>query len=525
VARTHIIGHIREYHGQEDVIQGFCNTLQDMRLVKSKYPVLRAAPGTPAQPGDTMAMPNDSYVYVAYVNTASVITQDHDAPPPGARYKVFWQNKVVETAYGIVLDVSPSTMQEKNAAFVMALFKLPSTVKRRAASCVAYSKREKVKMVSVPNRVIAQTQLEALHRYANVNVEPTILSLRLLSVYRRNIFKISTRDIRGNAATWSRALVEMSAHQLQNQALPAGAKNVLTQLVQNFDRRIELLETPLQGSRIDACLALTWQLLATGASVVIVSDFVESRGDLSFRIWHMRAQAMRAREFGQAWVSKRLLTYTCSAMSHDGDSHAAVQIRKAIDLSSRFLDDLPSHEWLCDESGTLGQSPSIPQRSGVPPAMSMGSAIFSLISSSDEYTPQVRRQYFSDRQQEIDGTRPASADVGTILQRRNKLELQILRSAHVLITDSATAVSENVRNSKQNAVLIYMNTQAVPFSTVAGTIASYPRAREIFICGNSADHRYPLRWYARTDNEARATTAHGAWNIFLRAGNVPHSLA
>lgn len=525
VAKTHIIGHIREFQGQERICREFCSTIQDMRLVKSKYPVLEEVTGTAAQVNSTVALPNDTHMYVGYVNSTSVNSPDHDVPPPGARFQVFWQKKTVESAYGIVLDLSPSALQDKNAAFVVALVKVPRAVKGRAATSVAASMTEKVKLVSVPNSLVAQTQLQALHRYANPSIEPIVVSLQLLSVHRQNISRIPTRDVRGDAVAWGRALVETSAHQLQNQSLPPGANNMLTQLVKNLDGYIELLETPLQGSRIDACLALVWQLLATGSSVVLVSDFVNSRADLSSRIWNMRDLARNAPEFGQMWGNKRLLAYTCSAMSHDGDSVAAIDSRKAIDLSTRYLDDLPSHEWLSDESGTLGQSPRITQRGGgVPSAMSMGKAILSLLSST-HFHPQARQQYFLERQQEIDGTRPASADVGAIISTRNKIELQILRSAHLLVTDSATAASENVRISMQNAVLIYIDTQSVPFSTVASTIASYPKAREVFICGNSVDDRYPLRWYARSQNEARRSTAHGAWNTFIRAGNVPHTLA
>jgi hypothetical protein len=523
VAKLHIIGHIREFHGQKDLNQAFCNTLQDIRVVKSKYEIHRRAPGDPAaQSGDVT--PNDCYVYVIYINVASAITQDYDAPPPGARFQIFWQTKVTESAYGIVLDVLPSTLREKNAAFVMALFKVPPQAKGRAATRSAYAKPEKVRMVLIPNRMTAQAQLDALHRYANMSNKPVIVSLKLLSVYRRSISKLSTRDIRGNAATWNRALIETRAYPLQNRALTPGADNMLTQLVQHVDRYIELLETPLQGPHINACLALTWQFLATGLSVIIVSDHPESRSDLAYQIWEMRRIAVQAPEFGNLWFEKKLLAYTCSAISHDGDSPAAVQTRRALDLSSRYLDDLPNHEWPCDESGNLGQSVSINRRQGsVPPTMSMGNAIHAVIGNL--YTPQARRQYYLDRQQDIDNTRPASTDVKPILEFRNALELQIIQKTDVLITDSATAVTENVRNSMKNAVLIYMDTQATPFSTVAATIASYPNAHQVFVCGNRADNRYRLRWYARNDNEARAATAHGAWNVFVRAGNVPHSLA
>lgn len=525
VARTHIIGHIREYHGQEDLNQTYCNASQDMRLVRSRYEILRTAPGACTRPGNAMAIPKDSHVYVGYINTTSVVTQDYNAPPAGTRFQVSWQSKTTESAYGIVLDLSPSTLKNTNSAFVMALFRVPPQVKARAATQLAEAKIEKVKMVGVQNRLTAQTRLDALHRFASMNVHPTIISLRHLSVYRRNINKISTRDIRGNAATWNRALVETKAHQLQNQALSPGANNMLTQLVQHVDRHIELLEMPLKGSRIDACLALAWQFLALDGPVILVSDFTESRAELSFRLWDMHHLARQAPEFGRRWAIKKLLAYTCSAMSHDSNSPAAIQTRCAIDLSSRYLDDLPSHEWACDESGSLGQTVNVIRQSGVPPAMSMGSAIFNMLASSPDHTLQARRQYFLDRQQDIDNTRPASADVASILQRRTDLEVKILRSADVLITDSATAGSEKVRNAKQNAVLIYMDTQAVPFSTAAATIACYPTAREVFVCGNSADDRYPLRWFARNHNEARDATAHGAWNTFLRAGNVPHRLA
>ena len=524
VARTHIIGHIREFHGQERLIGELCETLQDMRLVKSRYPVLTGGPGAVAQLDNAVAVPSDSHMYIGYVNKASSVTQDHDAPPSGARFQIHWQQEATENAYAIVLDVSQSTLRYKNAAFVVALFNVASRVKERAALSIGSARSEKVRLVSVPNRLTAQTQIDALHRYATMNVESTIISLQILSVYRRNIFRIPTRDIRGDAARWNRALVETNAYQLQDRALPLGAKNMLNRLVHDLDRHIELLETPLQGSRTDAVLALTWLLMATGSTVIIVSDSTESRADLSARMWDMRGRARNASEFGQTWANKRLLTYTCSPMDYNYGSPAGIEARESIDLSTRFLEDLRSHESLCSESMRLDQPPSRTQHDGVPQEMSMGSAIQCLL-SSEKVTSQARRQYYLERQQEIDGTRPTSANVGAILETRSKFEMQILCSADLLITNSATAVAESVRKSMQTAVLIYMNTQSIPFSTVAATIASCPNAREVFVCGNSADDRYPLRWYARTHNEARRATAHGAWKVFLRAGNVPHSLA
>ena len=524
VARTHIIGHVREFHGQERLAEDLCGGLQDMRLVKSKYPVLTGGPGAVPQLDNAVAVPNDSHVYIGYIGKASSVTQDYNAPPAGTIFQIQWQQKMIDKVYSVVLDVSPSTLQDRDAAFVVALFKVPSKVKERAAISVGSSRTEKVRLVSVPNRETAQTQLEALHRYANMNVEPTIISLQILSVYRRNIVRIPTRDIRGDAAIWNRALGETHAYQLQNHALPLGANNVLTRLVHDLDRHIELLETPLQGSRIDACLALTWLLLATGSTVIFVSDSAESRADLSARMWDMRGRARNAPEFGQVWVKKRLLTYTCSPMSYDHGSPAGIETIRGIDLSTRFLDDLRSHEWLFSESSGLGQPPSTIQHGGVPQEMCMGSAIQCLL-SSDKVTNEARRQYYLERQQEIDSTRSIFAKVDAILETRNNFERQILCSAHLLITNSATAVAKNVRDSMQNAVLIYMNTQSTPFSTVAATIASYPNAREVFVCGNSSDDRYPLRWYARTHNEARRATVHGAWKVFIRAGNVPHSLA
>lgn len=517
VAIAQTIGHIREFQGLGRIVLQLSKTSQRVRIVRTPLPILAALTRSIAQ---TVPTPTDANCYLAYVNGTPTASAVRTTPMPGTVFNMTRQDE--SGTHGVVLDLPRSFLQTANASFVMVLVGVSEAIKKDAKPGRNLATTQTVNLGVLKNRSIWEAQLESMIHLSKRSNVSSVRALQNAFVFQPDRLDIFTKDLRHNANTWDAALPEVRSHILNSAPLSPGENNFLARAPKEMKSTIALVKTHVEDMRFRSILALACLYSRVGIPVILISNAPEERATISRTLRAILGRGATAPVNGKSWASKLLLSYTSSKQVY-GDHPPAVPLRMAIDLACRFFDDFPHQSWLTEESASHFNSPSNASTTdGVPLDASMGFGIQNVIATA---APADRYQYFSDREQIIDGSFPLKAPrLEAALRRRNALELQVIQRADIIVTDYTTAMSNKLRLEKPNAVLIFTNAHSVQLTPLISAVHCYPKHHAAFICGDMGNVRHPLAPCSHGQNEAHLSTDWTAYDVMERAAMQPHLL-
>jgi hypothetical protein len=249
-----------------------------------------------------------------------------------------------------------------------------------------------------------------------------------------------------------------------------------------------------------------------------VVDNIEDRAKICYDIHHLLQGAVaNERNGGELWSGKKIVSWSTVEIAHQFTpaprdlavlrqnlSNVVHPLREQFELFCKFLfSDLPEHSFALDQTGTYFGAPfNQPPVNRTPLGMSMGDA------KQDYFIvhSQERHQYYLDRANMINNAPGTVDDVHEMQRRCHIVDRKVLGEIDILITDSATAMSEDVKAAFPTPIIMYVNAQSATFAEAAGVFMAYPKMEAAFIIGDPADKRHPTQFASgKGRNEAWLT--------------------
>lgn len=544
VAQVNANGLIREYQDSRIYHHDFASNLQCVRVVRASFRTLsratRAFGGTTGNPA--VALPLEEGPYFACVDSLN-LTSQHKLLLPRAgevfhvcRYRQ--QNgqwlPTTETAWGVVLRLSPSDLAKIGTKIVLGLSMLSESLKQRAAGCITIAVAETVGFRWLPNNKVAETELEALRQFGKMLGLPMLTSLRINVLFQplgaRNVPQ-GRKDLRhgpnppGNNPTelaHRQASYNVGVQDLLSQLATTSRneRDLLNHVPSLFDGLFQLLHASMAQVQFRSVLAAPLALTNAGHRIIIVVEDQAGSSSICHYINHLLKSLMaRGRDGGRFWTRKKIVSYTTlevehrfDSLFHDLDDLSSPEhpMRMQVELGFELLhSDLPEHSFMLDQQGqyfTANYASPPPART--PLAHSMGDAIMLHHLSN----PTQRGQYYADRAAVIDNRALSADQIRGIRARRHEAVRKALQGVDILVTNAATAVSTDVKASFDSPVIMLMDAHQTTFAQAISVFMAYSRLEAGFVVGVDGETQLPGGKFASKDhNEASESFFRSFW--------------
>jgi hypothetical protein len=560
VAQVNQVGLIRDWQRYQAFCTKIRGSLQSLKLVRTSWPVLGAATrafgaitGRPAVPE-----PTDKTLLLGLINV--VRTKERfpiKSPYPGAIALLAWHGKRAdgrlaptgEVAMGMVLQVAQSDLNAVGAKVVFGLWTQSQSLKRHAVRGVANAVPEWVEVRFITNTKLPEAQLHALEAFSKQITVPAITSLHANVLFSPSPIPQTPKDLRHGPSASENDPNELNncetrfANAVQDlRSLPQMANlsqselQFLTQVPAEISGFYRLVRASVARESFRAVLGLALTLTNTRPQTasgkksthqtILVIDNVEDRSKICYDIHRLlKGMVAKGRNGGELWKGKKILSWSAVDIEHHftppprdqtalrNDLENVIHpFREQFELFCKFIySDLPEHSIALDQTGTYIRAPfNDPPANHTPLGMSMGDA------KQDYFVrhPQEAHQYYLDRANMINHA-PGNIDAIHEMQRRcHIVDRNVLGEADILITDPATAMSEDAKAAFPTPIIMYMNGQAALFPEAAGVLMAYPKMEAAFVIGDTTDNRHPPQVASGEGrNEAWKTYGRPIWTM------------
>ncbi len=548
---------IRENQGHEAYCIEIGRFWQEMKLIRTSPPVASKATrllrvGNALPPID---LPLDIFGYVGYIYIRTTSCNfPISAPTTGSLFLIRWGTKVLgnvqrtnDTAYGMVLAPNPAITSAR-ASFAVALWIRDRIVNRRAHTNLDSAAKFPIQLHFIENRQVAQILLSRMVRFTNLSSNKTVQALQANVVQQMGTSSFHDDLHQGptppldDPAEMTRLdnMFQNFAQIVRASPSMANFRQVESNLLFNISSQIfgktQLIRSTIGERSFRAVYGLILVLVGMGHRIILVVDEPADRSRVCWDLFNLFQQTgTTADEYGRTWRSKRLLSYSStdleykfpspeqSAAASRNLSHSGNPFRPALDLFFKMLlDDLPSHAHMHDQGALYNAPAAAAPAYQTPQAMSMADHVQGHFNIS----PADRAQHFADRARVLNGQATAVDEVIAMLGRVSLTRRKILFKADVLVCDSATAMSFDVRAAFVDPLLFIANTHRMEFAKGASVLLQHPGHIAGFVLGNLDDQRHgPLVFASEGRNEAMLTMRRSLWETYVWAGLQPVDLA
>lgn len=541
---------VRENQGHEAFCIDIGKNLQGMKLLRTMPPILRKAtrlltPNNTAQPRDLPTDPNAyfGYIYIRTTSRAFPIT----TPRPGSLFLITWftnlegiMQRTSNIAYGMVL-ASDLAISSARASFAVALWIRDVALRRTASSDIDAAPTSPVELRFIQNRQVPLLLLSRMVRFTGLSTNQTVQALQA-NVFRQ-IGQSSFRDDLhqgpqpplDDPAEMARldGMFHNFAQIFQNSpfmSIIRPAESHLLSIVpgQVFGK-IQLIRTTIDWNSFRAVYGLILILVGMGHRVIIVVEEPDDRSRVCWDLFNLFQRTDTTDNYyGRTWRAKRLLSCSSTDLEYKSPSmeqsvvarsdlsHPRHSLRPALDLYFKMLlDDLPSHTYLHDQ-GTLYSAPA-----AAAPAYHTPQATSWADHAQWHFNqnPGDRAQHFADRARVLNGQVIAVDEATAMLSRLSVTRRKILSKADVVVCDSATAMSFDVRAAFLSPVIFLANTHRMGFATGVSVLLQHPGHIAAFVLGNLDDQKHgPVVFASQGRNEAMVTMRNSLWETYIWAG-------
>ena len=552
MAQVNGVGLIREEQRQNALWRSISSGPQQLRFVMASWPALgvatRAFRGVPGRA--PVREPISRAIYIGIMEAVNIQGAfSTDRPHDGAVVLIECCRQQAdgkwlptgELAFGIVLQIAQSDLDAARAKVVFGLWIQNNALKRRIAFGLANTVLETVHITVIANTKKPQARLQALKQFVTQFSTPAIMSLHVSVLFsthpatqtRRDLRhgpsapqndpnELNSREARFNSAVQDfRSLAQMSN-------LSQNENRFLTQVPAQLDGFYRLVRASVQQESFRSVLILALSLTNTVAQndsgrkssnqIILVVDDIEDRAKICYDLHHLLHVAnANGRNGGALWRLKKMMSWTMVEIDHHFTppprDHASIRqdpsdavhpFREQLELTFKFLfSDLPQHSITLDQTAVYSNAPSNnPPLHHTPLSMSMGDCKQGYFITH----PQEAGRYYRDRAKMLNNDVSSVDDVHELVQRCHAVDQKVLGEIDILVTDAATAMSEDVKAAFAAPIIIYVNAQAATFPEAAGVFMAYPRMEAAFVIGDSADQRHPAQFASGPEwNEAWQT--------------------
>jgi hypothetical protein len=552
--RTRAVGNsvalIRENQGHEAFCIDIGKNLQQMRLIRSNTPVLskptRLLTVNNALPA--IGIPEDMLGYFGYIYIRTTSRTFPIATPlPGSLFLITFctnvdgrMQRTGKIVYGMVLAADPAIIST-GASFAVALWIRDPGLRQTAQNSVNSAPLSPIELRFVQNRQVPQIMLSGMVRFAGFSTTKTVQALHV-TVFRQMGTSSVHDDLHqgprpplDNPDEMTRldGVFQNFARTVQNSPLMANIRPVENYLLLNIPGQIfgkcQLVRTTIGANSFRAVYGLILILVGMGHRIILIVDEPDDRSRVCWDLFNLFQQTgTMADHYGRTWRSKRLLSYSSTDVEYQAPSpeqtaaarsdlsHPGNPLRPALDLFFKMLlDDLPSHAHMHDLGALYNAPATAPPAYQTPQAMSWVDHFQIHCNLNTAY----RAQHFADRARVLDGNAIGVDDANAILGRLGLTRRTILSKADVVVCDSATAMSSDVRATFLDPLIFLGNSHRMDFTKGASILLQHPGYIAAFILGNLNDQRHGRVVFASEGrNEAMLTMRRSLWETYVWAG-------
>jgi hypothetical protein len=555
-AVSNSVATIRESQGHSAFCDAIGKQWQYIKLVRTRSPLLHRATRlfTVNNALPASDLPADAFVYLGYISIRlesrpSSIT----APQTGSLFLITWCNLVDGTlqrtgnvAYGMVLNQDPA-ITAAGANFAVALMIQDPVLKQTAHLDATTAPQFPITLRFIQNRQVPKILLSRMVRFSLFSTTQTVQALQT------NVFRMfgppafhddlhqGPRPPLNDPAEMTRldSIFQRASHIVRSSPLMTNIRQAENNLLLNTPGQIfnktQLVRTTIGTGSFRGIYGLILILSAIGHRIIFVLDEPADRsrvcGDL-FNIFQQAGSGSGAH--GHSWRSKKLLTYSTTdveyveprsedrAAAGSDLSNSGNPLRPMLDLLFKLLlDDLPSHAYLHDQGALTNAPANSPPDHHTPQAMSWADQAQTYFNSH----PADRAGHYSDRARVLNGQVTSLAEAREILARLSVTRRKILTEADIVVCDSDTALSFDVRAAFLDPLIFLADTHRMSFAKGASVLLQHPGHIAAFILGNVEDQRHgPVIFASEGRNEAMLTMRRSFWETYIWAGQRPIDL-
>lgn len=540
---------IREHQAHEEFCVDLGQRWQEMKLLWTGPPVLRKATRLlPVRINlPTLDLPTDMAVYLGYVFIRSTSrTFPISTPFPGSLFLVIicknvqgTMQRTSEIAYGMVIEPDHA-ITAAGAHFAIGLWIRDPNLRNMAQINVRLAPKFPIEVRFIQNRQVPLTLLSRMVRFTNFSTTSSVQALQT-NVFRQTGPSSFHDDIHqgprapfDDPAEMTRldGIFEGFAKTVCRSPFMADVRDIERRLLFNIPGRIfgktQLIRTTIGAESFRAVYGLIMILVGMGHRVIFVVDQSTDRSRVCWDLLNLFQNTGNKDESEhRTWRSKRLLSYTstdveCNPPSPEESStaardlsHSGNSLRPALELYFKMLlDDLPSHEYLHDQGALYSASAASAPTYHTPQAMSWAD----YLQNHFILHPGDRAQHFRNRARVLNGQVITPEESTSLLGHLSQTRRMILSRADVLVCNSATAMSSDVRAAFPDSLIFIGNAHRMSFANGASILLQRSGHIASFLLGNMEDRRHgPVMFASEGRNEAMLTLRRSFWETYVWA--------
>jgi hypothetical protein len=517
------VGISRENRAHEDFCIDLGMQRQEIKLFRTVPLVLSKATRFLRNGNNlpTLHTPADKAVYLGYIYIRRTSrTFPISAPLAGSLFLVTWctnvqgsMQKTNQVAYGMVLAFNPA-ITSAGANFAVALWIRDQNLRQSARVNVELAPKSPVELWFIQNRQVPLILLSRMVRFTNISTSQTVQAVQGNSF--RQVGPSSFHDDihQGPRAPFDDpaemtrldknfvdfAKIVRTSPLMTN--IRPNEEKLLFKIPSEISGKTETIRATIGEHNFRAVYGLILILFGMGHRIFFVVDELADRSRICWDLYTLFQQAGTIADYhGRTWKSKKLMSYSSTDVEYKASlmedsaaaaselSHSGNPLRPVLDLFFKMLlDDLPSQDYLHDQSDLYNATAAAVPPHHTPQVMSWAD----WLQIHFNQNPMDRAQHYTDRARVLNGRVISAEEASAVLSRLRLTREKTLSKADLVVCDSATAMSSEVKAAFPDPLIFIGNTHLITFTTGTGVLLQHPGHIASFIVGNLEDQRQGL---------------------------------